>query len=53
MPAEIGQLYGRAGAVELTKEFLSGPHRDGRGPPTAAARCLVYERPAPIGQAAR
>ena len=29
MPAEIGQLYGRAGAVELTKEFLSRPHRDG------------------------
>lgn len=28
MPAEIGQLYGRAGAVELTKEFLSRP-RDG------------------------
>ncbi len=26
MPAEIGQLYGRAGAVELTKEFLSGVH---------------------------
>jgi hypothetical protein len=29
MPAEIGQPYGRAGAVELTKEFLSRPHRDG------------------------
>jgi hypothetical protein len=29
MPTEIGQLYGRAGAVELTKEFLSRPRRDG------------------------
>jgi hypothetical protein len=29
MPAEIGQLYGRAGAVELTKEFLSRPQQDG------------------------
>ena len=29
MPAEIGQLYGRAGAVELTKEFLSRPGTDG------------------------
>jgi energy-coupling factor transporter ATP-binding protein EcfA2 len=29
MPDEIGQLYGRAGAVELTKEFLTRPRVDG------------------------
>jgi hypothetical protein len=29
MPAEIGRLYGRTGAVELTKDFLGRPWRDG------------------------
>ena len=29
MPDEIGELYGRAGAVELTKEFLTRPQADG------------------------
>src|SRR5580693_1064787 len=51
MPAEIGQLYGRAGAVELTKEFLSRPPADG----TARSRrqpVLVFTGPHGSGKTA-
>ena len=51
MPAEIGQLYGRAGAVELTKEFLSRPRADG----TARSRrqpVLVFTGPHGSGKTA-
>jgi hypothetical protein len=51
MPAEIGQLYGRAGAVELTKEFLTRPRVDG----TARSRqqpVLVFTGPHGSGKTA-